>query len=1226
MSPMVSEKIEIAGAMPVARDGPSCQWLLDALPMAVYTCDAEGRVALYNPAAVALWGRQPDIGKDRWSGAWKMYRPDGSLLAPDLYPMALAMRQRQTSAGVEIVIERPDHVKLHVMSHPQPLFDSAGVMVGAVNMLVDITDRKRAERLLSESEQAWRLMFDSSPVAQMLQVPFSTITHVNDRLVKMSGYDRAELVGRTVEQLGLRVDDELSQRFIAELKAHGKVHGLELHVQRKDGAKLLVLVSSTSVALNGITYRLHSFFDITGQRQAEQAARLSQQAMASISQGLLISGPDRLTLSVNQAFVDMTGYTQDEMLGRSCAMLQGPQTSPETVAQLRSALDAAQSFNCELLNYRKDGTRFWNELSINPVFGSNGQLTHFVGVLRDVTRRNENLTQLKLAAQVFAQGQEGIMVADAQRNLVMVNQAFTAISGYTEAEVLGRKPRLFASGRQDDDQYDAIWEAVEARGVWQGEAWGRRKDGTEYPEWLTVSAVHDQHGAVCNYIGTFSDISEQKAAHERINWLSHFDVLTGLPNRTLLADRCTHAISTAQRDGKPVAMMVLGIDRFKLVNETLGHAVGDQVLKQFAKRVTGALRDQDTVARVGGDEFVLVLPGDSPDGAARLATRLLHIVAQPYQVNHTELSVTASLGIAIYPSDGLDFDALFKSAEVAMHQAKELGRGTHRFFSAAMFESTMAQAALVAALRTAVAQDQLQLRYQPFVDMQTGEMGGMEALLRWNHPDLGAVPPAQFIPAAEQSGLIMEIGAWVLRQACHDMRDWIGRGVKTPPVSVNISPAQFRDAALLQQIESTLREFEIEPGMLCVEVTEGALMEDVKRSETVLRSLKDLGVKLSLDDFGTGYSSLSYLKLFPFDKVKIDQSFVRGLSNNAQDAVIAKVVISMAHGLGLRVIAEGVETEAQCEFMRGNACDEIQGYFFSRPVPKEQLEALLIADRRLPAHLMRVQTKARTLLLVDDEPNVLAALKRLLRRDAYQILTASNGPQGLELLANNPVDIIVSDQRMPGMTGVEFLRQAKALYPDTIRIVLSGYTELQSVTDAINEGAIYRFLTKPWDDSQLRSFIEEAFQHKELADENRQLNLKIRTANQELATSNRQLHEMLGNKQREIARGEISLHVVREALQRIPMPVIALDDDGLIAFVNTHAQDLFALAPDLLGRGIAAALPKLDALLAATPEGEYGLTDVGDQAYRVQWHRMGEHSTSSGRIVTLSRDTVGAQP
>ncbi len=838
----------------------------------------------------------------------------------------------------------------------------------------------------------------------------------------------------------------------------------------------------------------------------------------------------------------------------------------------------------------------------------------------EIAERKAQQSQLYLSRQVLEQSRESILVADTQFNIVMVNKAFTDISGYTQAEVLGKSLQLLDSQGHDGVFFKALQECVSTLSSWSGELWSRRRNGTEFPAWMTISVVRDALGQACNYVFISNDISEQKATQEKISWLSNFDTLTGLPNATLLGDRCTHDLSTAQRDGKAMAMMVLGIDQFELVNDTMGHAVGNQLLKQFAKRLADTLREQDTVARVDGHEFAMVLPGSTPEGASLLATRLLHILAQPYQVGDATPDVTASIGIAMYPDDGREFDVLFKFAVVAMHQAKELGNGKHRFFNAQSFESTLAQAALATALRTAIARDELALHYQPFGDLQTGRIAGMEALLRWTHPELGSVSPGRFIPVAEHSGLIMDIGAWVLRQVCQDIRAWQRRGILVPCVSVNISPVQFRDAQLPQSIDGVLREFGIEPDMICLEVTEGVLMEDVTLAETMLHALRALGVKLSLDDFGTGYSSLSYLHTFPFDKVKIDQSFVRDIVDSTSDAVIAKVIISLSHGLGLRVIAEGVETEVQCKFMRDNACDEIQGYFFSRPVPMADMETLLVSDGRLPDQLLRVQTRPRTLLLVDDESNIIAALRRLLRRDGYEILSAYSGVEGLELLKRNPVDIIVSDQRMPGMSGVEFLRQAKRLYPATTRIMLSGYTDLESVTNAINEGAVYRFLIKPWDDDQLRDFIADAFRQKGLADENVQLNLKIRTANQELACSNRQLQAVLNAKQEQFARSEISLGVVRDALQCLPIPVIGIDDEGLIAFVNIRAQQLFAQGDDLLGSEMGFVLPTLDALLKAMAPGESDFINLGELVFRVQWHRIGEHSTSRGKLVTLSRE------
>ncbi len=906
-----------------------------------------------------------------------------------------------------------------------------------------------------------------------------------------------------------------------------------------------------------------------------------------------------------------------------------PSLSPDEAGwqSHRALLDAHLPFR-EFEISRSSGNGSVRHVSVsgNPVFDAAGTFKGYRGIGTDITERKRAekvlkalQTQIKLAAQVFAQGREGITISDAQGNIVMANKAFTAISGYTEAELLGKNTRIFSSGRHSPEFYHAMWEAIDTKDYWAGEIWDRRKNGTEFPVWLAISPMRDEQGKITHYLGSFSDLSDAKAAENRIQWLSHFDPLTGLPNRALLQDRTTHTISMMQRASEPLTMMLVGIDHFKAITDTLGHQAGDGLLVEMAKRLSGSVRDQDTVARLAGKEFVLVLPGTAASGAAHLATELLWKLAQPYQLEGHEQTLTASIGIASYPDNGGDFDSLFKAIEIAMHRAQAKGRDTFQFYSDDMYQQVLARDQMTKALRHAAALDQLQLLYQPLVDLQTGQISGLEALLRWQHPELGAVSPAQFIPLAEESGLIKGIGEWVLRRACCDIRTWLDKGIKVPHVAVNVSPLQFRDPDLIAQVKRAMAESQVDPALIYLEVTEGALMDDVPRSEAMLRELKSLGVKLSLDDFGTGYSSLSYLKRFPFDKVKIDQSFVRDITTNQSDAVIVKVIVSMAHGLGLKVIAEGVETEAQCEIMRTNVCDEIQGYFFSKPISALAIEELFTEGRQLPPHLLRLQKPQRTLLLVDDEPNIVASLKRLLRRDGHIILTANSGLEGLDMLSKHKVDVIISDQRMPGMTGVEFLRAAKVNYPDTIRIVLSGYTELQSVTDAINEGAVYRFLTKPWEDEQLRQHIHKAFEHKELLEENQQLDIKIRTTNQELVAANRQLGDVLQKTRHQIERDETSLAIVREALQHMPLPVIGVDDEGLMVFVNAAAERLFTRAGPLLGMELAYALPAVDTAIAGAVAGRPCELLIGHARYLVEWNSMGANSRSRGRLVTLTR-------
>jgi diguanylate cyclase (GGDEF)-like protein len=707
---------------------------------------------------------------------------------------------------------------------------------------------------------------------------------------------------------------------------------------------------------------------------------------------------------------------------------------------------------------------------------------------------------------------------------------------------------------------------------------------------------------------------------EKLAFQMAHDELTGLPSHSLLMSRLQQDILLAQHRNRMVALLIVDIDRFKLINDSIGHTAGDQLIKDFASRLCSCRQADDTVSRHSGDAFALILKDISEPGqVSAICENISRIVAAPFAINGEDIHLTCSIGVALYPQDGADPALLSKFANLARYRAKELGRNNFQFYFHEMNERMLERATLENALRSAVATDQLELHYQPMVDLQSGQIIGLEALLCWQHPELGMVAPARFIPVAEECGLINSLGEWVLQRACHDMRTWIDKGIRVPQVAINVSPRQFRDPHLIHKIESALTGMQIDPGLISLEITEGVLMSDAPSSEVTLRELKRLGVTLSLDDFGTGYSSLSFLKRFPFDRVKIDQSFVRDVMVNQYDAAIANAIISLAHSIGIKVIADGVETEAQCEFMRNSMCDEIQGCFFSKPLLRENLEMLLSEERCLPSHLLRLQKPPRTLLLVDDEPNILASLKRLLRPAGYQILTASSGKEGLDLLEKNKVDIILSDQRMPGMTGVEFLRTAKSICPDTVRIVLSGYTELQSVTDAINEGAVYRFLTKPWDDQQLRGYIEEAFQHKELADENRHLNLKIRTANQELASSNRRLEEMLKEKQQQIARDEVSLEIVREALQHIPFPVIGVDDDGMIAFVNTAASTLFRHCGPILGSDLAYTLPAIDAAISGTDEGEDCIDQIGNQPFRIKWHRMGEYSQSRGKLITLTK-------
>ncbi|WP_310384202.1 EAL domain-containing protein [Roseateles sp.] len=1077
--------------------------------------------------------------------------------------------------------------------------------------------RRKADAANLASEQAWRDMFAHSPVAQLLRLPSAEIVTVNAKFLSLSGLEAANLVGSDFNALGF-VELE-NQRRYAEYKLDGgDIFDDIQQLRRRDGGLRLVRMSSCEVIRGGVLHHLHSFIDVTQEYQAATQAFISQRALAEISQGVLISDARRLTIAVNQAFETLTGYTGAELLGRPCSILQGPLTDPETVAQIHTALGQQQAFKGELLNYRKDGTLFWNELSINPVLDQSGALLYFVGIQNDITQRKVHEQQLKLTEKVFNQSKEGITITDPAGLIIKVNQAFTEITGYSEAEVLGKNPRMLSSGMHGLAFYQAMWAEVLGQGSWSGEIYNRHKNGTVFPELLTIAVLHDAHGNICNFLGNFTDLTQAKVAESHIHRLSHFDALTGLPNRTLAQDRTAHAISMALRSNEQLGMMLISLDHFKTITETMGHHVGDKLLIETAKRLSDSVRDQDTVSHHAGKEFLLMLPATNPEGAAHLAAEVLWKLSQPFKIGGQEFELTASIGIATFPDNGANFESIFKSAEIALHRAQSSGRDNYKFYSDKMYQDVLAHENTVRALRLATELGEFQVLYQPLADLQTGSICGMEALLRWHRPELGVISPSVFIPIAEQSGLMIKIGLWVLRQVCKDLRIWLDQGLLPPPVAVNVSPLQFDDPNLARAFCAVLAEQAITPALIQLEVTESALMDDVARCEAMLHELKDAGFRLSLDDFGTGYSSLNYLKRYPFDKVKIDQSFVRDIDNTRADTVIAKIIISMAHGLGLRVIAEGVETETQCEILRSNVCDEIQGYLFSRPVDAATLANLLTERHRLPEHLLRFRKPQRTLLLVDDEPNVVSSLKRLFRRDGHKILSASSGAEGLELLAKNQVDVIISDQRMPGMTGVEFLREAKLRFPGTIRIVLSGYTELQSVTDAINEGAVYRFLTKPWVDEQLREQIDKAFEHRELIEENQQLDIKIRTTNQELVAANRQLNVVVNETHQQVTADATSLAVVHEVLQYVPTPVIGLDDENIIVFANRAAEHLLSNNGPLLGFAVADVLPELHAMVVSSPARTVTAVEVAGMKFQMCWNDMGASSQSSGKLLTLA--------
>ncbi|MRW84762.1 EAL domain-containing protein [Pseudoduganella sp. FT26W] len=567
---------------------------------------------------------------------------------------------------------------------------------------------------------------------------------------------------------------------------------------------------------------------------------------------------------------------------------------------------------------------------------------------KEVEQRRANEEFLRLASQVFEATQDAIVVTDREARIVATNPAFTQISGYTAKEVLGQNVGLLHAGELDPGSFDALVQSVVTKGHWSGEILARRKNGETYPGLLSASVVRDADGHVINHVAVFMDITERKAEQHLIDFLSNHDALTGLPNRLLARQRFTQTLNTARREGRCVSVMCLDLDRFKSINDSYGHDMGDKALQVVAKYLSETVRADDIVTRQGGDEFQIIVADDAQLSATMaLAQQILAGLRKELVIDGQQITVTSSIGIAVSLTDGDSFDELVRNADTALFRAKEIGRDNYALFTERMDAEIRDKLAIQGQLRGAIARDEFEVHYQPQVCLKTGAMVGAEALLRWDNAVLGKVPPNRFIPLAEEYGLVNSIGEWVLESVCAQMKVWHDQGLGKIKVAVNLAAGQFANDATVPYVESTLRKFDVAAEYLGLEITEGTVMGDPNKAVAALRRLKDIGVSISLDDFGTGYSSLSYLKRFPIDVLKIDKSFVDDVTTNSDDAAIALSVISLAHNLNMRVIAEGVETREQVQFLTERGCDEMQGYFFSRPLNAEGFTALLRERRNL---------------------------------------------------------------------------------------------------------------------------------------------------------------------------------------------------------------------------------------------------------------------------------------
>ncbi|MDY7574639.1 EAL domain-containing protein [Actimicrobium sp. CCI2.3] len=714
-----------------------------------------------------------------------------------------------------------------------------------------------------------------------------------------------------------------------------------------DGCAFQILMTPVLDSAGDAVAAVLVVLDNTDLVLAQQKIQTSQQRLLSIMNNslsiVMLKDMAGRYEFVNQRFEELFGITAASAIGKTDLQLFGADIEHvlrrrdlETM-RIGAVLESVDTLTIGDRVIQLDSVRF-------PLFDQSGVVCSICTQSTDTTDKRRADEQLRLAAKVFDRSGEAIAITDANAVILTVNDVFTKITGYAVSEVVGRDPRMLGSGQHPPEFFEAMWSSLLANGNWQGEIINRRKNGEIYPEWLSINSVNADDGSVINYVSIFRDITAIKNSQRRIEFLATHDELTGLPNRTLLNDRLKHAILVARRNRQKLAVLFIDLDNFKNINDSLGHDVGDILLRQATERLQHSVRDSDTLARLGGDEFVAVLGDVDADDINLVAGRIVDTIGASFQINGNNLFVSASIGISVFPDDGDDSVTLLKSADTAMYSAKERGRNQYQFFANEMKMIALQRMTLETGLRLAIETGDFRMVYQPKVHIHTGAIVGAEALLRWHDRLLGDVSPAQFIPVAEGCGLIIAIGNLVFEMVLSQIARWRSAGVIAPQIAINVSAHQLRDENFVDRIGNLIALHGLPADSISIELTESALMERIDLVRDRLLSLEAMGVTLSVDDFGTGYSSLAYLRKLPIRELKVDRSFVDGIADQPDDRSIAKTVIDMAHALGMRVVAEGVETAAQLHVLRSDGCDIAQGFLFHRPHTPDDFVLALAAQ------------------------------------------------------------------------------------------------------------------------------------------------------------------------------------------------------------------------------------------------------------------------------------------
>lgn len=1011
--------------------------------------------------------------------------------------------------------------------------DASGKPLFFIRVIEDITARK-------DAELRYRATVDNAPVGILhTAIDSYKILRANPKLCEMLGYSETELLNMTSTQIvhpDYQFKDRSKYQALAQTE-NAPSFSSERKFVRKDGSVFWGnrSVSMVRDASGKPLYHLRIIEDITERKHAEEVIVRERALMRTIIDTL----PDHIYakdkngnyLIANKGWLSARGTQNIDVSGKTVKDFFSPKLAEILANQDREIIRTGTPLrNPEhklMIEHDENGSEpdkiRWGSTLKVPLRTADGEIIGTVGISREITDEKDATTRRTMSHAVTGVLAESVTVAEAMPKIIRtmcesMGWAYGARWVLDEkAQCLSRAEYWCEFEPEFDPEDRELWLTasntgtgrlmrrawIEKTATWLANVHDntpfRRRTSARKFGWDSAYAFPIQIGgdvvgimeffgpgirkpdeslvqttvSIGSQIGQFI---QRKQAEDKLSFLARFDTVTDLPNRYLFTDRLNQMLAQAQRNDWSAGILFVDLDRFKAVNDTYGHAAGDDLLRQVAKRMQSCVRGSDTVGRLSGDEFAVMLSNlAKTEDAGMVAQKIVESLAATFNLNGQQAHISASIGIALYPSDGKDPDALLKNADTAMYRAKSQGRNGYQFYLPQMNERLIQRQQLEAKLHGALDRNEFLLHYQPKADLLSGAITGFEALLRWQNGEV-LVPPAEFITALEETGLIVPVGDWIINSVCAQLKRWEKEGVALHPVAINLSARQFQVKNLVATVGQALRTNKVKPALLKLELTETLLMSDAQESVETLHQLKHLGVQLSVDDFGTGYSSLAYLKRFPLDELKIDREFIRDAISDPDDAAIAVTIINLAHSLKLRVVAEGVESEGQLNFLRFHGCDEIQGFYFSKPLPADACARMLADDKRLPQAQGPATGNSVSLLLVVEDENELQLLMQAFSPDGFRVLTARNASDGFEILAGNRVDIVISDNDMTGMSGVQFLTRVRKLYANTLRVLASSSDDTPTLTRATNMAGIHLFLPKNWTAEQLRAEVRDALQ------------------------------------------------------------------------------------------------------------------------------------------------------